>query len=105
MDDAHFENVERIIASWPEWKRNLLQDSHKPMRSTPRPPVINDEVDRLKAEIERLKRGDFTEDEFQNLCHKFDDSDAKRFVEGCRQYQDKLFGCERMKLLREESEK
>lgn len=46
----------------------------------------------LLAEIDRLKAGDFTEDEFQNLCHKFGPDDRCRFEAGCREYQDKLFG-------------
>ncbi len=33
----------------------------------------------LADEVERLRRGDFTEQEFQNLCHNFDESDERRF--------------------------
>ncbi len=44
------------------------------------------------AEIRRLKEGNFSEEEFQNLCHGFDESDADRFALGCREYQRKLFG-------------
>jgi hypothetical protein len=43
-------------------------------------------------EIERLLRGDFTEEEFQNLCHKHTGEDAARFRQGCEEYQRKLFG-------------
>jgi hypothetical protein len=50
------------------------------------------EVTVLKAEIERLKAGRFTEEEFQNLCHNFTCEDRKRFEEGCKTYQEKLFG-------------
>ena len=46
----------------------------------------------LIAENDRLKRGDFTEEEFQNLCHNFSEDDACRFRKGCEQYQEKLFG-------------
>jgi 8-oxo-dGTP diphosphatase len=46
----------------------------------------------LKKEIQRLKAGDFSEEEFQNLCHNFDESDADRFALGCRDYQKLLFG-------------
>ncbi len=46
----------------------------------------------LLLEIARLKRGDFTEEEFQNLCHHFDENDETRFKEGCAAYQKKLFG-------------
>ena len=48
----------------------------------------------LSEEIARLKRGDFTEHEFQNLCHNFSEDDAGRFREGCRAYQEKLFSKE-----------
>lgn len=43
-------------------------------------------------EIERLLRGDFTEEEFQNLCHNFSEQDAERFKHECIEYQKKLFG-------------
>lgn len=38
-------------------------------------------VDELEEEITRLKSGDFTEEEFQNLCHNFDESDKDRLHE------------------------
>ena len=44
------------------------------------------------SEIERLQRGDFTEEEFQNLCHGFSQQDEERFRTGCLEYQKKLFG-------------
>lgn len=50
-----------------------------------------------KAEIARLKRGDFTEREFQDLCHHFGPDDAARFKQGCEDYQRKLFGCPKEK--------
>lgn len=43
-------------------------------------------------EIKRLKEGKFTEEEFQNLCHNFNEDDAKRHWEGCKEYHCKLFG-------------
>lgn len=46
----------------------------------------------LEREIERLKAGRFTEEEFQNLCHNFTPDDACRFKKGCEEYQKKLFG-------------
>ena len=49
-------------------------------------------IQRLVAEFDRLKRGDFTEIEFQNLCHRFQDSDADRFANGCVEYMNNLFG-------------
>ena len=45
-----------------------------------------------KSEIERLLRGDFTPEEFQNLCHNTNTCDREKFEQGCKQYQDKLFG-------------
>ncbi len=46
----------------------------------------------LIEEIKRLKRGDFTEEEFQNLCHNFSEEDKDKFRQGCVDYQKKLFG-------------
>lgn len=54
--------------------------------------VDRGEVKKLLSEINRLKSGDFTEEEFQNLCHKFQEDDACRFAEGCVRYNEKLFG-------------
>lgn len=47
----------------------------------------------LLAEIDRLKEGYFTEEEFQNLCHNLSVKDGEhRFKKGCEEYQKKLFG-------------
>ena len=43
-------------------------------------------------EADRLRRGDFTPEEFQNLCHNFSEDDKQKFFQGCREYQKKLFG-------------
>lgn len=51
-----------------------------------------EEIKRLHAEIERLKAGRFTEEEFQALCHNLTGADRERFEAGCRAYQDQLFG-------------
>ena len=55
----------------------------------------------LTAEVTRLKKGDFTAIEFQNLCHSLgDDCKQADFESGCAAYQKKLFGsCERDRLL------
>jgi hypothetical protein len=45
-----------------------------------------------ELEIARLKAGQFSEEEFQNLCHTFSDGDKQRFFDGCAEYQRKLFG-------------
>ena len=50
------------------------------------------ERDTLKGTIIRLLRGDFTDEEFQNLCHNLDESDFEKFCDGCDAYQMKLFG-------------
>lgn len=48
----------------------------------------------LKKEINRLKEGNLSEEEFQNLCHNLCKLKLTReqFEQGCRDYQDKLFG-------------
>lgn len=43
-------------------------------------------------EITRLLKGEFSESEFQGLCHNLSADDAERFREGCKAYQTKLFG-------------
>lgn len=76
-------------------------------------PRLADDVDRLESERDeardrlaselasrteerdRLKRGDFTPEEFQSLCHHRDEKPnctATDFYEGCHLYQQKLFG-------------
>jgi hypothetical protein len=48
-------------------------------------------------EIARLTRGDFTPEEFQNLCHHRDEKPGctpEDFSRGCVEYQKKLFGRE-----------
>lgn len=45
-----------------------------------------------QREVERLRTGRFTPEEFQNLCHGFDENDKEVFVAGCLEYQRKLFG-------------
>lgn len=34
-------DAEKLVASWPEWKRNILRDSAKSTVSVPRQPVVN----------------------------------------------------------------
>ena len=53
------------------------------------------EVVRLTAEVDRLKRGDFTPEEFQTLCHHRDEKPGctrADFEAGCQAYQRQLFG-------------
>lgn len=50
---------------------------------------------RIENEVRRLKRGDFTPEEFQNLCHHRDEKPGctpEEFAAGCAEYQRKLFG-------------
>lgn len=50
----------------------------------------------LLKEIARLKRGDFTPEEFHNLCHNLHEKGVLTradFEKGCTEYQNKLFGC------------
>lgn len=44
------------------------------------------------AEIARMKDGNFTPDELQNLCHNLKPTDLESFRRGCESYQAKLFG-------------
>ena len=51
---------------------------------------LEQEFDRLDAEIARLKRGDFTPEEFQALCHNRDEKPGctrAEFAAGCMTYQ------------------
>jgi hypothetical protein len=60
-----------------------------------------EDIEFLKNEIERLKSGNFTEEEFQNLCHNLTTDDAERFCNGCEEYQKKLFGYSPISKLKE----
>lgn len=67
-------------------------------------------VAKLKdAEIERLKAGKFTPEEFHNLCHEDKPVTSVAFAEGCMRYQEQLFGFsstrELIRILRERNEK
>lgn len=37
---AHLEQASATVATWPEWKQNVLRDSDKPEVSTPRTPIV-----------------------------------------------------------------
>lgn len=54
--------------------------------------VLKDRFEPLQQENERLKRGEFTPDELQNLCHNLSEDDYNKFCHGCDEYQKKLFG-------------
>lgn len=57
--------------------------------------IAGENID-LRREIERLKAGDFTPEEFQALCHNLHLKDEpitpQAFCDGCESYQVKLFG-------------
>ena len=73
------EDVTRLVES----KNDLVRENY----------VLMEEVNRLKLDNERLKAGNFTEEEFQNLCHTVSVQEGRcRFEQGCTQYQAKLFG-------------
>ncbi len=49
--------------------------------------------DELNAENMRLLSGDFTPEEIHNFCHKLSAVVPRcEFEEGCRNYQDRLYG-------------
>lgn len=57
---------------------------------------LKSEILRQDKIINRLRSGDFTPEELQNLCHNFSDSEYSAFIDGCAEYQKKLFGkCDR----------
>lgn len=74
--------MEEIVKKLKEWA-----DLHSPLGSVQAKQIL-----KLIDDWHRLKRGDFTEEEFQNLCHNCDENDAARFKKGCEAYQRKLFG-------------
>lgn len=47
---------------------------------------------KLVEDNERLREGDFTPEEFQNLCHCIPENNQDAFFTGCAEYQKKLFG-------------
>lgn len=62
----------------------------------------------LEKEIKRLKEGNFTPEEFQNLCHNLhekclsDGLTRQAFEDGCKAYQDKLFGSKEPQQVKED---
>lgn len=60
--------------------------------------LANDQnrIAELEAEVLRLKEGNFTPEEFQNLCHNLcssaSEASKQAFFRGCSEYQKKLFG-------------
>lgn len=55
----------------------------------------HNEIVGLRQELVRLKRGEFTMEEFQNLCHNRHEKPgctAKEFFDGCAAFQKSMFG-------------
>jgi hypothetical protein len=67
----------------------------------PAPGSPTTELETLLAENERMKRGDFTPDELQNLCHNLSEHDKEAFFKGWAAYQKKLFGCAHIEQLKD----
>jgi hypothetical protein len=58
-------------------------------------PRVIQELRRERADNDRLRRGEFTAEEFQNLCHSIETKPGvsfEEFCDGCHAYQKKLFG-------------
>ena len=50
-------------------------------------------VHNLRKENDRLLAGDFTKEEIHKFCHKLPETVSRcEFEQGCREYQNKLYG-------------
>ncbi len=87
--DDYLSHDERQAMRSVDRSKKFIDD---PDWTTRRAIALLDCVDYLESEIVRLKRGDFTEKEFQDLCHGFSADDCERFKAGCKEYQRQLFG-------------
>lgn len=56
----------------------------------------------LSRDNERLLRGEFTEKEFQNLCHNIPKEDVCKFRAGCESYQKYLLGKGALEIFRDD---
>lgn len=63
---------------------------------------LQSQLEQLRAENERLLRGDFTDQELQGFCHNLSEQDQRAFFEGCTKYQQRLFGTSVAEQVREE---
>jgi hypothetical protein len=87
---AEIERLREMLLGRDKSVHDLLEDCHQ-----------------LEQEIARLKRGEFTPEEFQNLCHEsvsnpanYNNIGMDKFCDGCDEYQRKLFGTCRSDLLK-----
>lgn len=72
-----------------------LEDVEKYLETVFSPPLNEPMLTFLVSEVKRLKRGEFTPEEFQTLCHNLHENPSctlKVFGEGCHEFQRKLFG-------------
>jgi hypothetical protein len=82
----YYERQAKDLSNTAEYRRFAMQEA------------FNHVVNALYAqaeEITRLKRGEFTPEEFQALCHHRDERPGctrADFEAGCDEYQRKLFG-------------
>ncbi len=62
MNDAqfrkHLEDASRLVASWPEWKRNVLGLSSSPTVSEPRPVVMSVGCEQRNPDYDEHGNGD-----------------------------------------------
>jgi len=103
LDEARA-NAERIVACVnfcagapiKVLKPGLLVLSFRPLADGTCVDVLTQdkEIRRLKAENARLQAGQFTAEEFQNLCHTQAtmESRPQTFCDGCEEYHKKIFG-------------
>ena len=55
--------------------------------------LVKREVEQLRAELDRLKSGEFTKEEVHNFCHNLESTvSAQEFCNGCERYQQELYG-------------
>lgn len=74
-----------LILSWEARLRRAVAVNNLPQQ-------VLEDIAMALHELARFRRGEFTEAEFQNLCHNLSEDDACRFRAGCVAYQEKLFG-------------
>lgn len=80
--------LERMLVTANSTSVRCLTDSEECL-------TVSDDIIALVAEVRRLRRGEFTREEFHELCHHLDKNPnctRADFESGCAAYQLKLFG-------------
>jgi chromosome segregation ATPase len=98
------QNTKAIVAKQTEGLRNALEalrEENKDLSEnlTQMTSIVNArdiQSTNLEKEVDRLKEGRFTEEEFQALCHRFQKGDCQRFCWGCLNYWLNLFGKDKL---------